>query len=459
MKNKYLIKLRNGESLSIKDSMVMILTLSLPAILAQLSSVVMQYIDSAMVGRLGVHQSASIALMSSTTWLFSGICTSIGIGFVVKIAHHIGAKEDREARNLVKIGLLFLLGVSLILLVVGVFLSRPLPVILGGGREIVNDATKYFFVYSLSMPAVIMVSGAGGMLQGAGIMKLPSLLNVLMCGLDVLFNAVLIFPSGTFPGIPTAGLGVLGAAMGTAFSQLVTSILMLLTLLVFSPLKLTSGEHFSFNMQELTAALKISLPVLFESIVMSGAYIMSTRIVAPLGTLSIAAHSFAVTVESLCYMPGYGLESAATTIIGQSLGAKRLDLTKRFGYMTVFLGMGIMGGMAILLYLFAPFMLALLTPSQGIIKLGTKVLRLEAFVEIFYGASIVAGGVFKGAGDTLIPSFMTLFSMWIVRLPAAYFLSHHFGLFGIWMAMASELVFRGVIFLVRLFKKSWLKNL
>jgi putative MATE family efflux protein len=458
MNNRYLIKLRNGEPLSFKESMIMILTLSFPAILAQLSSVVMQYIDSAMVGRLGVHQAASIALMSSTTWLFSGICTSIGIGFVVKIAHDIGAKEDQQARNLVKIGLLFLLAVSLVLLVIGILLSRPLPVLLGGGKDIVADATKYFFVYSLSMPAVIMVSGAGGMLQGAGIMKLPSFLNVMMCGLDVIFNALLIFPSGTFGYVPTAGLGVLGAAMGTAFSQLVTAACMLVALLFFSPLKLTSGEHFSFRLSELTGALNISLPVVFESIVMSGAYILSTRIVAPLGTLSIATHSFAVTVESLCYMPGYGLESAATTIIGQSLGARRVDLTKRFGYMAVFLGMSIMGAMAILLYLFAPFMLGLLTPNYEIIKLGTRVLRLEAFVEIFYGASIVADGVFKGAGDTLIPSFMTLFSMWLVRLPAAFILSHHFGLFGIWMAMASELVFRGIIFLIRLFKKSWLKN-
>ena len=185
---------------------------------------------------------------------------------------------------------------------------------------------------------------------------------------------------------------------------------------------------------------------------------MSTKIVAPLGTVAIAANSFSVTAESLCYMPGYGIGSAATTLIGQSIGAGRKDLTKRFGWLTTGLGMLIMTGSGILLYIFAPFMIGLLSPDPEIRELGAAVLRIEAFAEPMYAASIVATGVFRGAGDTFIPSCINLFSMWCVRIPLGAFLAPRFGLHGVWFAMCVELCVRGVLFLIRLSGKKWQKS-
>lgn len=203
------------------------------------------------------------------------------------------------------------------------------------------------------------------------------------------------------------------------------------------------------------SAFRIALPVALEQIAQDGAQIVSTRIVAPLGTKAIAANSFSVTAESLCYMPGYGIGVAATTMIGQSIGAKRKDLTYRLGWLVTILGMAVMSITGVLMYLFAPFMLATLTPDPSIQQLGVRVLRIEAFAEPLFAASIVATGVLRGTGNTMVPSLFTLISMWLVRLPLASLLSPRVGLVGVWSAMAIELSVRGLLFLWRLSKRNW----
>lgn len=465
MKNNDLLeRLRNKETLSVGEQLKLTVQLSIPAIMAQISSIVMQYIDAAMVGSLGANDSASIGLVSSSTWLFGGLCSAASIGFTVQVAQNIGAKEDKSARNIVKQGLLSVLLFSCVLMVIGILISRGLPVWLGGEADICGNASSYFLIYALFLPIMQLNHTASGMIQCSGNMKLPSILHIAMCFMDVLFNMILIFPTGsvTLFGMSFtmygAGLGVTGAALGTAIAELVTVCIMLVYLLFVSPLlHIRREEKMHFKQEELKHAVRISIPIGFEQVVMCGAQIMSTKITAPLGTVAIAANSFSVTAESLCYMPGYGIGSAATTLIGQSIGAGRKDLTKRLGFLTTGLGMAIMTGSGMLLFIFAPFMIGLLSPDPAIRELGASVLRIEAFAEPMYAASIVASGVFRGAGDTLIPSCINLFSMWCVRIPLGAFLAPRFGLQGVWAAMCIELCVRGILFLIRLSGNKWQK--
>ena len=173
---------------------------------------------------------------------------------------------------------------------------------------------------------------------------------------------------------------------------------------------------------------------------------------------SIAANSLAVTAESLCYMPGYGIGSAATTLVGQSIGAGRRDLAKSYAWLSVFLGVGLMTVTGVLMFLFSPYVFQMLTPDPGVQALGVQVLRIEAFAEPLYAASIVAAGALRGAGDTRIPSILNLVSMWGIRITAASLLAPVTGLFGVWLAMCGELCVRGILFLVRLWRGKWLRQ-
>lgn len=438
--------------------------LSVPAVVAQLSSIVMQYIDAAMVGSLGAEEAAAIGLVSTTTWLFWGLCIASSTGFSVQVAHRIGAGDMQGARNVLRQAVTSTTLFSFALAAIGVAISGVLPEWLGGDVSIHHDASLYFLIFSLFLPALQLNFLAGGMLRCSGNMRIPSLLGVVMCVLDVIFNFFLIFPTrhavvaGIDIFIPGAGLGVEGAALGTVAAETVVATIQMWYLCTHSSeLKLTK-EKGSFRPQvdTLKKALRIGLPMGLEHVVICGAQIMTTVIVAPLGVFAIAANSFAITAESLCYMPGYGISDAATTLVGQSVGAKRRRLTRSFAFITVFMGMIIMGLMGLLMYIFAPQIIGLMTPVEEIRSLGIIALRIEAFAEPMFAASIVAYGVFVGAANTLVPCLMNFFSIWAIRLSLAALLAPTMGLKGVWIAMCIELCFRGIIFLIRLFKRNWM---
>ncbi len=554
-------QLRDGFTPSRGQLLAMVVRLSLPVVIAELCSTAMQYIDAAMVGSLGEVATASIGIVESTTWLVGGLCTAAATGFSVQVAQLVGANRLGDARNVLRQSIIVLIGFSLLLGAVCAALSGPLPIWLGAEPDVVVGASAYLLVFALGLPFLQLNRACVNMLQCSGDMRTPSALNVLMCALDVVFNLAFIFPTRTvtvfgasitlwnmlqcsgdmrtpsalnvlmcaldvvfnlafiFPTRTVtvfgasitlwgAGLGVVGAAIGTVVAEAIVALLMLWATCVRSPvLKLfggdTNGARWRPTSRCLRTAARISAPIALERVLINGAQIVSTGIVAPLGTTAVAANALAVTAESLCYMPGFGIGSAATTLVGQaqivstgivaplgttavaanalavtaeslcympgfgigsaattlvgqSIGANRRDLTRRFARTSVALGMGIMTVMGVLMYLLAPAMLALLTPVAAVQALGTEVLRIEAFAEPLFGAAIVCAGALRGAGDTLGPSLINLTTMWGIRITMAALLAPRIGLAGVWIAMCVELCVRGSLFLVRLLRERWL---
>ncbi len=465
MNTAFLSQLNSRETPSRRELMMLVIRLSIPAILAEISSIVMQYIDAAMVGSLGEYATAAIGLVSSSTWLMHGLTISVATGFSVQIAHLIGAERPEEARNVLRQSLLVSLIFGLFLGAFAVAMSFPLPRLLGGAPDVNPHASRYFFIYACALPFAQLRLTAGSALQCSGDMKTPSILNILLCALDVIYNAIFIFPTRTvtvFGGslqLFGAGMGVAGAALGTALAEVTVALLMLGAVCLRSPvLKLSLGGSWGFHRDCMKKAARIAVPVAVEHSVMNLAYIVSTAIVAPLGTTAVAAHTLATTAESFCYMPGYGIGAAATTLVGQSLGAGRKDLARRLARMCVVLGLAVMGTTGLLMFFAAPWMMSMLTPAAAVQALGIGVLRIEAFAEPLYSVSITASGAMRGAGDTLMPSILILVSMWGVRIPASLILAPLWGLYGVWIAMCGELCFRGIIFLTRLLRERWLRK-
>lgn len=456
---------RDGK-LSLKESLSVVWMLSIPGILAQISEIAMQYIDAAMVGSLGAAASASIGLVSSSTWLVGGMISGTATGFSVQIAHAVGAKNHEKARSVLRQGLIVSFLISLVLCAIGTVVSFYLPAWLGGEASLRHDATMYFMIYALFIPMRMMYFLNQSALQCIGNMKTPSILSASLCILDIIFNYFLIFDThavnlfGNEIMVPGAGMGVAGAALGTALSYVVAAIPMMYASCIHSPVLSISKHKGSWKLQRetLSEAVRIGLPLAIEQVAMTSAQVYSTRIVAPLGTKAIAANSFAVTAESLCYMPGYGIASAATTLVGQSIGARRKEHARSFAWITTFMGMSIMAITGIAMYFFAPFVFSFLTPDVAVQQLGVSVLRIELLAEPLFGASIVATGALRGAGDTLVPGVMNFLSIWGVRITLASILSKTMGLSGVWIGMSVELMFRGVIFLVRLAKGKWLEK-
>ena len=421
-----LTNLREGADMGWRSQASLTMRLGAPAVLAQLSSFAMQFIDASMVGHLGALPSAAVGLMGSSTWLL----TVAAMGFSVQVAHLIGGGRHSEARPLFRQSISAVLLFSVIVALFGASISGHLPVWLGGGDEIAHDSSVYFLVYSLFLPALQMHVLAGCMLRCGGDMKTPSLVSVVMCLMDVILNFFLIFPGRELsisPGvdlyIPGAGLGVLGAALGTGVAELLSGAFLLWYAARRSDMLSLKGigGRLIPDAAVLRKALRISLPMGGEKIMFCSAYIMLTAI----------------------------------TLVGQAIGAGRRDVARRLAWMNVGLGVTAMTISGAAMYLFAPFIMSLMTNVDSIASLGVMCLRMEAFAEPMYAASIVAYGVFVGAGKTLVPSLMNLGSIWIVRIPLAAWLAAQMGLRGVWLAMVLELCFRGVVFLWRLARTSF----
>ena len=436
------------------EQLRLIVQLSVPSILAQISATVMFFIDAAMVGHLGARATAAIGLVETTTWLMGGLASAANMGFSVQVAHFIGANDFEAARRVLRQSLVCCFLWSLMLSLACIAVHSYLPYWLGGTEEIAREASLYFMIIGICGIFFQMAGLAGSMLKCSGNMKIPSALNILMCVMDVCFNYLFIY---------VLDMGVVGAALGTGVAELITAVLMLWFLLVRSDMLRLYGrgkkQPFRPTFDVVRMAFKIGAPMGLQHLLMGGAQIVSTIIVAPLGTVAIAANSLAITVESLCYMPGYGIAEAATTLVGQGIGAGQRLLTRSFAYLSVGLGIVVMTLMGVLMWVFAPELMGLMSPVGEIVAEGAAALRIEAWAEPMFAASIVCNGVFVGAGDTLKPAVMSLCSMWGVRLTLAAWLARDHGLRGVWTAMAIELTFRGLIFLARLFKGGWQQRL
>ena len=458
-------RMRQGGDISLRETAQVALTLSIPSILQQLVVTAMEYIDAAMVGHIGAGATAAIGIVSSSTWLLNGILLGLSTAFSIQIAQYLGADRQADARGVLRQAMLFNLAAGLAAAGFGVGISGHLPGWLGADASLQADASAYFAIWSAALPLTIAMGMYTAMLRATGDALTPSLISVLVCALDVVFNFFLINPTreltlfGRSVTVWGAGLEVPGAALGTALSTIIGGALTLgILLLRDGPLCIRKPGSWKITRSCLVNLWRVGAPLAAERAALSSAQVLLVRIVSGLGTVAIAANSLGVSAEGLCYMAGYGIQDAAIALIGQAVGAHRKDMAKRFAWLCTAMGVGIMALSGVGLFVFAPALMSIFTADAAVIALGVRVLRIEAFAEPMFGASIVASGAMQGAGDSTACFLLNLFSMWGIRLTLAFLLAPRFGLVGVWGAMCFELCIRGLLFLIRLARGRWLEK-
>lgn len=454
-------RMRQGETIPLRDTAGVVLMLSIPSILEQIVVTAMEYIDAAMVGHIGAEATAAIGIVSSSTWLLHGILVGLYNAFSIQIAQYLGADRQQDARGVLRQAMLFNLAAGLAAAAFGIGISGHLPGWLGADVSLQANASAYFAIWSAALPFTMAMGMYTSMLRASGDALTPGLISVLVCVLDAIFNFFLINPTRTLWGITVwgAGLGVPGAALGTALATVVGGLLALCILLFREgPLCIHKPGSWKITRACIRNLGKVGVPLAAERAALSSAQVLQVRIVSQLGTVAIAANSLGVSAEGLCYMAGYGIQGAAIALIGQAVGAHRKDMAKRFAWLCTLMGMGIMTLTGAGLFAFAPTLMSLFTTDAAVIALGAQVLRIEAWAEPMFGASIVASGAMQGAGDSTSCFVLNIFSMWCIRLTLAFLLAPRLGLMGVWGAMCCELSIRGLLFLIRLARGKWLEK-
>lgn len=451
--------MREGRTISLKDQTALVISLSIPAILEQLVMTMMGYIDTAMVGSVGYEATAAIGVVSSTIWLLNGIVNASAIGFSVQVAQYLGAGREKDSRNVLCQAIMFNVLFGLTLAAVAAGLSMFLPELLGAEPSIRGNAGIYLRTVGMFIPFSMASAMYSSIYRCSGNVLVPSILNIGMCVLDVIFNFFLIYPTREIAGITVwgAGLGVQGAALGTGLAQACVGICLLLLLIKGKgPLRLTGDETWRFTSTCMKNAVYMATPAALERVTLSLAQIVMTAVVTSMGAVAVAANYVAVQTEGICYLPAFGVASAATALVGQSIGADRPDMAKRFAFSTVGVGAALIAVTSTIMYVLAPTLTGFLTSEPEVIELGARVLRIVAIAEPLFAVSIVSIGALRGAGDSKGPFILSLCSMWGIRVVSVLLWTRKFGLIGVWGSMTVELAFRGIIFFIRLWRGKWI---
>lgn len=439
-----------------------VLRLAWPCILENLTVIMISFIDAAMIGVLGPAATAAVGVNASPSWLLSGLVQALGVGGTALVARLVGAGDKKEAGRVSGLVLRMAFLLSLFITALMLLGAPAVPIIMNADPSIRQEAVAYMRFLALGFVPNYTGIAAGALIRGAGDTKTPMISGFLSNGLNVVLNFLLIYEPRqitvlglSFP-MWGAGLGVRGAAAASALAMGAAGIFLLLSLLrKKSVLRVQWAAR--WDGQVVRRVLRVAYPAALERAAINLGQMMFARMVASAGVAAFAAHNQSIQVESLGYMPAYGFSAAATTLVGQRLGAGRPEEAREYGGRAIWLCLLLLTAVGAFMFAFAPFLISLLTQDGQVRQIGAMLIRICAFEQPFNAISIVAAGALRGAGDTRVPFYYALATMWGVRILFAWLLGTvlGFGVAGFWWAMVADLGVRSLLLALRFRQGAW----
>ncbi len=417
-----------------------LLFLSIPTIVEEILATLLQYVDTAMVGQLGEQATASVSITTNVTWLVNSVPGAIGTAMLVLISKAAGSGDKKQVQKLAQQALFLAVVSGMILSIISIGLSPYIPRWMGAEKAIQGEASRYFFI--ISLPLIFRSSSTilGAALRAVQNTKTPMVISVAANGLNIVLNYFLIY---------TLGLGVAGAAIASAISYVLSGVLMFAACRRNAWLR-WEWKEFSLEGRLMKECAAVGTPVLGTSVVSCLGYVVFASLVSGMGTTVFAAHSIAVTAETIFYVPGYGLRSAASTLIGNARGEKNIEKLKSVGKISVVLTIAMMCVSGLILYIGAAPLMRLFSPSERVVTLGAEMLRLVALSEPFFGLMVVLEGIFYGLGRTRYAFVVETVGMWAVRILLTFLCVRHWnlGLRAVWYCMIADNVCKALLFIV-----------
>lgn len=402
-----------------------ILFLSLPTMLEQLLHTAVQYIDTAMVSSLGTQSTAAVGSTTTVNWLIGSTISALGIGFLANISQLLGAGNIEKARKVSAQAVTTVIVIGIVFTILTVSLSEFIPVWMQADKEIRGLASGYFRI--LYMPMLFRTASTvfGTIFRASGDTKTPLFVGIFVNILNIVLNFLLIYPTRDFMlfgntfSCAGAGMGINGAALASAAAYTFGGTLMTIMLWrhrVISP----KGYGLFPDIKVLKPCMQVAFPNMLQRFATSLGYVAFAAMINSLGETATASHTIANTVESLFYIPGYGMQTAAATLAGAAYGAGDRQRMRRLSRtilpLEVFL-MIVSGG---LLFVTAPELMRIFSSDDAVISLGSTVLCMVAVSEPFYGVPIVLEGMLQGQGKTIVPFVFNILGMWCIRITGTF---------------------------------------
>jgi putative MATE family efflux protein len=434
--------------------------LAIPAVGEQFLNMLVGLADTYLVGHISMQAAAelgygpaeglaAVGLANYVVWLVTTLFMAGAVGSTALIARATGAGDRHEANTAVRQSVLLGVAMGVIGMVVMIGFAEPSLRLFGAPDEIVPLGARFLQITAFSMPLAGLMFMLNAALRGAGDTRTPLFVMVLVNGLNIAISWLLV--NGHF-GLPA--LGTTGAAWGMSIGRAIGGILVVVLLMRgCGVLKLDRMPKPDFDM--LRRITRIGLPTAGEMLAFQSALVLFARFITHLGTIPYAAHNTVITVESISFLPGMGFAVAATTLVGQSLGAKNTEQARQSGHEAYIQSAIFMGFMGALFILIPDVLLSLLVDDPAVVAAGVLPLRIVGLIQPLLAANFVYAGALRGAGDTRWPLLIKLVSPWLIRLPLAFWLIPILGLEGAWIAMSVDLALQGVLAWWRFHGNTW----
>ncbi len=445
-----------------RKTLGIILALAWPTVLEQILNTATQYVDSAMVGRLGAAATAAIGTTTTLSWLIGSSVSALGIGFLAYIAREIGANRRENAARAAAQSVLAVLASGLLFTALALSLSGRIPVWMHAEEDIRPMASRYFFIIYSPMLLRSATIIFGTALRAAGDTKTPMKINLMTNIINVALNYLLIYEPaairlfGLSVTVPGAGLGVEGAAIATAVSIAIGGVRMSIALWKH-PILSPRGHSIRPDWTVLKPCLRVALPAALQRFGTSFGYVAFSSMINTLGTVSTAAHTIANTAESAFYIPAYGMQNASATLSGNAYGMRDKQYMREISRMLLTIEVLLMTISGALLFTFAERMMSFFTPDEEVIRLGAKLLRMVALSEPLYGMAIITEGILQGVGDTMSAFVFNIIGMWGVRVAGTFLVIRVLGmdLTAAWGCMIAHNVLLCAMLWVRFVRGRW----
>jgi len=403
-------------------------------------------IDIMMVGSLGASAIAAVGITNQPKFILLAIIFSLNVGVTAIVARRRGEKDREGANRCLRQALVICLMLSAILSVIGFTYARPLLLFAGAQADVIDYAVTYFRIIAIGNFFTSVSLTINAAQRGSGNTKISMRTNIVANIVNLTFNFLLI--NGHF-GFPK--LGVAGAAIATLLGNIVAFLMSLRSITKADGfLHIKFKSDWKLDKETVKSIMSISSSSFVEQICMRVGFLVTTMLVASLGTIAFATHQICMNIVNLSFTFGDGLGIGASALVGQNLGAKRPDLATIYSktIQRIALTVG-----AILFILFIGgryFLVGLFTNDDSIIQMGGKIMIIMAMMSPVQTVSVVIGGTLRGAGDTKFVAYSSLISIGIVRPLTTWLFCYPlgFGILGAWFSFMTDQC-------LRLFINSW----
>jgi putative MATE family efflux protein len=398
-----------------------------PMLLGNIFQQLFSVIDAIVVGNF-IGKEALAAVGASFPIIFMMVSLIIGLvmGTTVVIAQYFGAKDFVKVKRAIDTMYVYSAIAGVIATIAGLLLAEPMLRLLGLPEDIMPQAVLYLRIYFSGIIIFFGYNGTSAVLRGLGDSKTPLYFLIIATVVNIIL--VLLFV-GVFK------WGIAGAAYATLLANGIAFALAIIWLNKTHKLIRIAIKGLHFDREIFQQSIRIGLPTGIQQTFVALGNLALMGIVNTFGTNVIAGFSVASRLDSLAMIPAMSFSQALSTFVGQNMGANKLDRIRTGLRSTVKMSGAITIATTIIIVLWGHLIMSLFTKDAEVIRIGDQYLTIVSIFYILFTMMFIYAGIMRGAGDTLIPMFFTLISLWLIRIPLAYFLSRRMGASGIWWAI------------------------